>query len=86
MGKEQTEDDLDFSNMRVNNLTRLISLGSQLVSLSGATAIRYKDGLHFLRGILFDSKGVRCVVGSGDGESVSEIPLRECMDVVPREK
>ena len=79
--REKTEDEFDYSTVVVTDCSRLLSIASQLVTLSRRVQVHHNEEGQHLRGIVFDTNGVRCVLGDGSGASSVEVPMVECMDL-----
>ncbi len=78
---ERNEDQFDYSNVVVSDATRLVSIANQLVNVSRNVVVHHDGENKHLRGVVFDTSGVRCVLGEGDGGSNVEAPMVDCMDM-----
>jgi hypothetical protein len=78
---ERNEDQFDYSNVVVSDATRLVSIANQLVNVSRNVVVHHDGENKHLRGVVFDTSGVRCVLGEGDGGSNVEAPMVDCMDL-----
>lgn len=78
---ERNEDQFDYSNVVVSDATRLVSIANQIVNVSRKVVVHHEGEDKHLRGVVFDTSGVRCVLGDGDGGSNVEAPMVDCMDL-----
>jgi len=78
---EKNEDEFDYSMVVVTDCSRLLSIASQLVTLSKRVRVHHNGEDQHLRGIVFDTNGVRCVLGDGSGVSSVEAPMVDCLDL-----
>lgn len=78
---EPNEDEFDYNTVVVTDGSRLISIASQIVTLSRKVQVHHDGVDKHLRGVVFDTDGVKCVLGNGSGASNVEVPMVECMDL-----